>query len=133
MSAPKQAAQAGGGTSQAAQPSVNTIQSFETSVISSLKEAFKNVDRKEFPDLAAFLKYMASSGSNAMLEPPKANLDLPLASYFISSSHNTYLTGHQLYGSANVDGYKNVRCVYWYGCWCLTTSGTSPRMSMRRD
>ena len=40
----------------------------------------------------------------------------PLAEYFISSSHNTYLVANQLYGSSSVDAYKTAlttgsRCV----------------------
>ncbi|OJA11807.1 hypothetical protein AZE42_12676, partial [Rhizopogon vesiculosus] len=29
----------------------------------------------------------------------------PLSDYFVSSSHNTYLTGHQLVGSSTIEGY----------------------------
>ncbi|KAF2675182.1 PLC-like phosphodiesterase [Microthyrium microscopicum] len=67
------------------------------------------------------MKYMASADASALLPAPSSNLSLPLASYFISSSHNTYLMGHQLYGGATVDGYRNVllrgcRCVE-IDCW----------------
>ncbi|KAK2764483.1 hypothetical protein FQN54_009178 [Arachnomyces sp. PD_36] len=70
-------------------------------------------------DLDDFLSYMASPASNAeasVVDPATRNLKLPLSNYFISSSHNTYLTGNQLYGESSTDAYKNVLL---RGCRCL--------------
>jgi len=113
--------EAGGGTSQAMDPHNTDISTFEASVLTSLRFYYdqlksganvglpkEQVDEIAVSDLSAFMKHMGSVRSNALLLPPLSNLDLPLSSYFISSSHNTYLTGHQLYGTATVDGYKNV-------------------------
>jgi phosphatidylinositol phospholipase C delta len=63
-----------------------------------------------------FLEYMTSS-SSSMAEPPeKEDLSWPLASYFISSSHNTYLSGNQLSSASSTDTYTNV---LRRGCRCV--------------
>ena len=60
--------------------------------------------------LENFVTYMGGDNSSALMpfEPADDELDFPMTSYFISSSHNTYLTGNQLYGQSSIDGYKNV-------------------------
>lgn len=39
-------------------------------------------------------------------------MDYPLSYYFVASSHNTYLTGHQLRGESSVEMYREVRVVF---------------------
>ncbi|RPB19371.1 PLC-like phosphodiesterase [Terfezia boudieri ATCC MYA-4762] len=61
---------------------------------------------------------MCSPHANILRLPRPGDKDEshPLTSYFISSSHNTYLVGHQLYGDSTTAGYKYVlrracRCI----------------------
>lgn len=58
--------------------------------------------------LDAFRGYMRSVKSCA--EGPLAELDTQysLSNYFVSSSHNTYLTGNQLYSDAAAGAYTSV-------------------------
>ncbi len=100
-----------------ASPDRPKMDHFEASVLSSLRDVYDHLhenglsgDQKhlESADFSAFLKGMAEASNNVMLPCPVSSLDQPLSAYFISASHNTYLTGHQLYGSATVDGYISV-------------------------
>lgn len=65
-----------------------------------------------------FLQYMTSDASNVVgpFKDTAQDLSYPLSSYFISSSHNTYLSGNQLYGESSTDAYKNVLL---RGCRCI--------------
>jgi hypothetical protein len=59
---------------------------------------------------------MTSPASAAMGPAKTHDLSYPLSNYFISTSHNTYLSGNQLYGEASTSAYKNVLV---RGCRCL--------------
>lgn len=76
---------------------------------------------KDELDLADFIRYMSSDASNAVgplaaVPDTASDLSYPLSSYFVSSSHNTYLTGNQLSSNASTDAYKNVLL---RGCRCI--------------
>ncbi|KAJ5210497.1 hypothetical protein N7491_010304 [Penicillium cf. griseofulvum] len=58
--------------------------------------------------LDAFRAYMKDSNSSAMGPEDALDLSAPISDYFISSSHNTYLTGNQLYSDAAASAYTSV-------------------------
>lgn len=75
-----------------------------------------DIATKEELDFNGFLHYMTSAAANVLSAPLEEDMSWPLSSYFISSSHNTYLTGNQLYSNSSTDAYKNVLL---RGCRCI--------------
>src|SRR3569833_1906402 len=67
-------------------------------------------------DMSGFIQYITSPSGNIMAPLPSQDLRWPLSNYYISSSHNTYLTGNQLYSDSSTDAYKNVLL---RGCRCI--------------
>lgn len=60
---------------------------------------------KTFPDM---LSYISQPEASAMAPLGEQDVSLPLPSYFVNSSHNTYLTGNQLYSHASTSAYEYV-------------------------
>ncbi|CAK4032828.1 1-phosphatidylinositol 4,5-bisphosphate phosphodiesterase 1 [Lecanosticta acicola] len=95
------------------------------------KQAFDR-DPKVATNFEQFLERLLDPASSAAL-PIKVDLEHPLSSYFISTSHNTYLSGNQLWGKSTTDAYKNV---LKRGCRCIEVDiwdGDSPSSSGAED
>ncbi|KAJ3985503.1 PLC-like phosphodiesterase [Lentinula detonsa] len=77
---------------------------------SSLNVRDWDADASYVPSSETFTSFLLSSDNPTCLEP-KSNIETshdmtrPLSEYYISSSHNTYLIGHQLYGESTAEGY----------------------------
>lgn len=77
----------------------------------------KDADPTHVP-LRVFTHYLMSQETGSQTIQPSQDLTQPLASYFIASSHNTYLTGHQLYGESSTAMYASVSFFTLYAALC---------------
>ena len=93
----------------------DSLRAWMTVVQKERPEEFLIRNDETFED---FKKYLTSEWANVLQDsPPNDGLyDHPLTDYFISSSHNTYLIGNQLYGHSTTDGYK---IALLGGCRCV--------------
>ena len=78
-------------------------------------EEQQSTDSKSQESFDDFLKKVTTPERNASL-PSKVDTSYPISNYFISSSHNTYLTGNQLWSKSSVNPYRDV---LKRGCRCI--------------
>ena len=75
---------------------------------------------RQLMSFEGFVRYLSDPSNFAfipeIIEPEESELQYPLSYYYICSSHNTYLTGHQLKGESSAEMYRQVLLT---GCRCI--------------
>ena len=101
-------------------------------IVQTYEPSQENKD-KNLLSVDGFLRYLMSDECS-IVDVEKIDLhhdmDQPLNHYFINSSHNTYLSGHQLTGKSSVEMYRQAllsgcRCVE-LDCWNGRNSDEEP-------
>ena len=89
----------------------NLIQTFEPDPV---------IKKKNCLSFEGFARYLMDKDNFAyepeLLEMNQDEMNEPLSHYYMASSHNTYLTGHQLKGESSVELYSQVLLT---GCRCV--------------
>jgi hypothetical protein len=76
----------------------------------------QNADLLADGSFSHFANYFMSGAASVLKPAEPVDESYPISNYFISSSHNTYLTGNQLSSDSSIDAYKNV---LMRGCRCV--------------
>lgn len=111
---------------------LRTVQGEESRTMEDVMQIFSGLHELELADVANYITqpnyisieqfeaYLLSQG-NDIFNPErekicKSDMTKPLSEYWINSSHNTYLTGHQLTGLSSVEMYSKA---LYRGCRCI--------------
>lgn len=76
------------------------------------KEEYNERPAQDKDSFEQLLHYFSSPQASILGPIQNNDLSYPLSNYFISTSHNTYLTGNQLSSNSSTEVYKNVRNTY---------------------
>ncbi|KAH9630571.1 hypothetical protein HF086_016075 [Spodoptera exigua] len=93
------------------QNEVKTEQQLRDIIQSSLQsKVYKSKALESKPKVTQFFRRKSSTSSEEEEVHKSISKDMtgPLSQYYIASSHNTYLTGHQLKGESSVELYSQV-------------------------
>ena len=83
----------------------------EAASIIATYDTFSGKSDTSYISMKGFAHYLLDQEASQLHQQPQ-NMDLPLSEYLIASSHNTYLTGHQLHGDSSVNMYSRVSVLF---------------------
>lgn len=91
------------------------IPQLSDAILQHLKREFSKQDSPPTNGFNDFLAHLTSAESS-YASPIEVDTSLPLSQYFISTSHNSYLSGNQLWSRASTDAYREIllrrcRCI----------------------